>query len=201
MPHVMQRDRPALLEWAGRTGIAIDADPSHVHESTWADFLRDRVSRANRDPVPEGTEPMTIRYATTPPDAEWQGFWKDAVFNPLAWESGAPGKEAVLELHARLLSLGGWAVCVRDVGLAPILLEKGSHFDGTGAEMRIGRPRDCHENSSELAKADPSLTAHYGYALSADGMWREHSWCLRTDGRIVETTTARVAYYGAPDGA
>lgn len=50
MPHVMQRDRAELVEWAGRTGVEIAADPSYVHESTWADFLNDRIERANALP-------------------------------------------------------------------------------------------------------------------------------------------------------
>lgn len=102
----------------------------------------------------------------------------------------------MLELHRRLVSLGGWAVCVRDEDIAPVLLAEGSAASGAGAEMRIGRPRDCHDNCRELTRQDPALSWHHGYALSTDGMWREHSWCVRPDGGIVETTVERVAYYG-----
>ena len=38
-----------------------------------------------------------------------------------------------------------------------------------------------------------------GYALSDDGMWRQHSWCIdkrpRTT-KIIETTEPRVLYFG-----
>lgn len=59
MPHVMQRDRAELVEWAGRTSVRIDADPSYVHESTWADFLHDRIERANALPETDTDEPAS----------------------------------------------------------------------------------------------------------------------------------------------
>lgn len=139
----------------------------------------------------------TPTYATHAPDEEWKGFWKDAHFNPLTW--GLPAGSPVLELHDRLTALGGWAVCVRDRNAAPVLLAEARDVPGDGAEMRTGRPSDCHENCRELAGRDPSLVWHYGYALSDDGMWREHSWCVKPDGGIVETTVERVAYFGTPE--
>lgn len=57
MPHVMQRDRAELVDWAGRTGVRIDADPSYVHESTWADFLHDRIESANALPETVASDP------------------------------------------------------------------------------------------------------------------------------------------------
>jgi hypothetical protein len=36
-----------------------------------------------------------------------------------------------------------------------------------------------------------------GYTLSADGLWRQHSWGLDAgDGRVLETTERRVRYRG-----
>ena len=37
--------------------------------------------------------------------------------------------------------------------------------------------------------------AVYGYALSGDGLWREHSWLL-ADKAVVETTESRLLYHG-----
>lgn len=34
-----------------------------------------------------------------------------------------------------------------------------------------------------------------GYALSADGLWRQHSWGILRDG-ILETTERRIKYFG-----
>jgi hypothetical protein len=40
----------------------------------------------------------------------------------------------------------------------------------------------------------------FGFALSPDGLWRQHSWALSSapGGRVVETTVTRVAYAGLP---
>lgn len=36
-----------------------------------------------------------------------------------------------------------------------------------------------------------------GYALSKDGIWRQHSWCqLKKTKQVVETTIKRIEYYG-----
>ena len=61
-------------------------------------------------------------------------------------------------------------------------------------------------NSCALYKAnllntrlDGDLTIATGYALSKDGMWRQHSWLVLRKCRsykIVETTEKREAYFG-----
>ena len=38
-----------------------------------------------------------------------------------------------------------------------------------------------------------------GYALSDDGLWRQHSWLIAKPGRrwtVIETTCRRLLYYG-----
>ena len=72
-----------------------------------------------------------------------------------------------------------------------------------------GETSQCHTNSAMLWEANKSRTLEgpyreelalaTGYAMSEDGLWRQHSWCvLRTPARVkvVETTVPRVAYYG-----
>lgn len=59
-----------------------------------------------------------------------------------------------------------------------------------------GDPNACHGNAAALwirAEADAIGT---GYALSDDGLWRQHSWGVDDDGTVVETTERRVAYVG-----
>lgn len=141
---------------------------------------------------------MTTRYATTEPDADWKARWASSPFNPAIWSHEAVAATRALELRDRLVALGGWAVCMRDPRLASVLLAEGSDVPGADAEMRLGDPGRCHDNSATLVRHDPSLVCHYGYALSDDGMWREHSWCVKPDGGIIETTAERVAYFGAP---
>lgn len=145
------------------------------------------------------TNDASPRYATNAPDPDWRARWATSPFNATAWGTLVGRRAEAKSLCERLIALGGWAVCVRDIALAPVLLAEGSDVPGAGAEMRRGRPSDCHENCRELVRRDPSLVWHYGYALSEDGMWREHSWCVKPDGGIIETTVGRVAYFGAPE--
>ncbi len=49
MPWVKPEDRPALLDWMKDTGREIPADPSYIHESTWAEHLRHRIGKANAE--------------------------------------------------------------------------------------------------------------------------------------------------------
>ena len=83
---------------------------------------------------------MNTRYATTEPDADWRARWATSPFNPAIWSQEAVAATRILELRDRLVSLGGWAVCVRDPRLAAVLLLKGSDTSGEGAEMRPGEP-------------------------------------------------------------
>ena len=66
--------------------------------------------------------------------------------------------------------------------------------------MQKGRPKQCHENAclfwQENREQHPvgNFGIVTGYALSDDGMWCQHSWCIwkmaRTY-RIIETTEHR----------
>ena len=57
----------------------------------------------------------------------------------------------------------------------------------------------CHQNVSAAWKSKRSLhriiAIGTGYALSPDGLWRQHSWGVLRDG-LLETTEARVKYFG-----
>ena len=55
----------------------------------------------------------------------------------------------------------------------------------------------CHGNAARLfaASGAPEFAIGTGYALSEDGLWRQHSWAF--DGKsIIETTEVRVRYFG-----
>lgn len=96
-----------------------------------------------------------------------------------------------------LLGLEGWAVCVpyRDPDL-PKILERGRSFPGRSRMMR-GRPSQCHSNSAYCWDENRELCKICtGYALSSDGMWRQHSWVVTNDGEVVETTEKRTRYFG-----
>jgi hypothetical protein len=55
----------------------------------------------------------------------------------------------------------------------------------------------CHWNVAHLWKSENRQISGIGtgYALSEDGLWRQHSWCLTSTG-ILETTELRHTYFG-----
>ena len=67
-------------------------------------------------------------------------------------------------------------------------------------KLMHGKPSKCHANSANLWEQNKDITRICtGYALSKDGMWRQHSWLVWHKARsnqIVETTVKRIAYYG-----
>lgn len=113
-----------------------------------------------------------------------------------------PGTGERQTLFVRLLELGGWTALVpfNEPDFSRILM-RGQLWYGTDVRRVRGRPHGCHENSALLwRKRRRELRLVTGYALSDDGMWRQHSWCIRPmpsgSWRVVETTTSRVGYYG-----
>ena len=109
--------------------------------------------------------------------------------------------ERLFELKARLLDFAGEAVCLPpyEEDLENIL-EYGQFWLEYNAEMVKGEACQCHKNSARVWQKNKDKTVICtGYALSADGMWRQHSWLIHRkprSNRIVETTRPRVLYYG-----
>lgn len=109
--------------------------------------------------------------------------------------------ESMEGLARSLVAFGGWRLV--DPGFDEDLLKitaRGQLWSGHGAVRAPGTPSQCHRNSALCWEANADrLVLATGYALSADGLWRQHSWCVKIDGnkpRIVETTERRVAYFG-----
>lgn len=81
------------------------------------------------------------------------------------------------------------------------LLGRGQLWGATGKMMR-GAPSRCHSNSCFLFEANQHLdmAVATGYALSDDGLWRQHSWCVQRNRKghtlVVETTEPRLLYFG-----
>lgn len=99
-------------------------------------------------------------------------------------------------LRKKLLSLGGEEVVYQSAPSWQLNLVV--QF-GSAAALPItlckGRPSSCHQNVSLLWWADDSIELISGYALSADGLWRQHTWGVR-DGTCIETTLSRQIYFG-----
>ena len=54
----------------------------------------------------------------------------------------------------------------------------------------------CHSNCAHIWNCKPKeYKIVTGWALSDDGIWRQHTWLLRSKA-IVETTSPREKYYG-----
>jgi hypothetical protein len=82
-----------------------------------------------------------------------------------------------------------------------LLLERGAICDYPVA-LIDGEARDCHSNAAQYWHEHRQTCAIVtGYALSDDGLWRQHTWLLETTrerlhSRILETTTIRRQYFG-----
>lgn len=76
------------------------------------------------------------------------------------------------------------------------LLERGFLMAGP-IRLKIMESSSCHQNVSQVWKnrAIGIVGIATGYALSDDGLWRQHSWGLLRDG-VLETTEARQKYFG-----
>ena len=101
-------------------------------------------------------------------------------------------------LKALLLRLGG-EYMVPPMGPdsdVPALIKSGFLMHGPIRLKKLKTSR-CHQNVAALWRNQkPQIVAiATGYALSNDGLWRQHSWGLLRDG-VLETTEERTRYFG-----
>lgn len=105
-----------------------------------------------------------------------------------------------LALKYGLIAFGGQAALIttHDDDLEP-LLARGQLW-GKTSKMMKGADSQCHSNSCRLWEQNQDkLFLSTGYALSDDGLWRPHSWCMLPGARgaqVVETTVKRELYFG-----
>ena len=143
----------------------------------------------------EITKPNQIKlggFSTNPPDPEWVARWQE-----LSAKRAVHDNAETEQLKQILLRYGGWAAGIEpdDPDLTK-LIERGIIMTGRGAKIKKGKPINCHCNAAGLW-IDGLARICTGYALSRDGMWRQHSWGLTQSGQIIETTVGgRVAYFG-----
>jgi hypothetical protein len=104
-------------------------------------------------------------------------------------------QKGLTKLRRRLLDLGGDEVALRYEEDLEILLLLGKEFVGK-ARRRPGQQSQCHSNAGKLYQAGELAAIATGWALSADRIWRQHSWGIDWKGRIVETTEPRQMYFG-----
>lgn len=132
-----------------------------------------------------------MKIKTKKPDARWLRLARQRGFT---LQTGPKKMSGLKEI---LLGIGGWAVCIPHVepDLEKIL-ERGRKFPGRSKSMK-GQPSQCHSNSAACWDENRELCRICtGYALSKDGMWRQHTWVYTNNGVVVETTEKRIQYYG-----
>jgi hypothetical protein len=110
--------------------------------------------------------------------------------------------DAWQEMTGMILASGGTAVVppMAPDAMVHLLIKHGAIRVPSRVKFQRGERGGCHVNSARIflglkwkqAKADGIGT---GYALSPDGLWREHSWAMAGD-VIIETTVLREKYWG-----
>lgn len=78
----------------------------------------------------------------------------------------------------------------------PALLEEGFVMAGP-IKLKTMQSSACHQNVAALwiKRRFGIVGIATGYALSEDGLWRQHSWGISREG-LLETTEIRLKYFG-----
>ena len=78
----------------------------------------------------------------------------------------------------------------------PMLLEPGFLMSGP-IRLNVMESSSCHQNVASVwtRKEFGIVGIATGYALSDDGLWRQHSWGVLRDG-VLETTQETLKYFG-----
>ncbi len=114
------------------------------------------------------------------------------------FDAQMPGyRRAFRTLEKRIVEHGGEAVVVPPwpCDALPMLLDGGDVMSGP-IQLQMGQRSACHDNVNKRWAQGRIHAIGTGFGLSDDGLWREHSWGVRKNGTIVETTEERIAYYG-----
>ncbi len=106
-----------------------------------------------------------------------------------------PQKKKLQQLKD-ILSLYGYAVIFPHLEQdLQKLLDRGTFIFPRKLKQIPGTSRECHRNSCLLWRNNTNVTIVTGYALSDDGLWRQHTWCIMGE-EVWESTTRRELYFG-----
>jgi len=100
-------------------------------------------------------------------------------------------------LEKKLLAIGGTRLVPMPDRDLETLVETGEHQVGFRVQKHRGLSSRCHGNSAKLwlRRQHRGFRIATGYALTDDGLWRQHSWGV--EGKVLfETTVTRTAYFG-----
>ncbi len=196
----IRKDRASLMDRFG-SRVAFEKGGSVIMPIYCADDLKKGYIFSKQK-----HERLFQRVAEARMDKEWldrvRNIWWGKTADEILKDN--PGLKQLVAIRERLLEFGGDAVCMpygsdEDT---PAIYEFGQLWSGISAKMMKGQPSMCHTNACELwalNKKDHDVHICTGYALSEDGMWREHSWLIKKTPRsyqLIETTKKRLLYYG-----
>lgn len=139
--------------------------------------------------------------------------WEESCKTTMWWGREYTGSvdekcKPALSLKPIILSHGGCEVCLPAIEEdLDNIINYGQLWDNVTVKMMKGEPCHCHSNAANLWYTNRdswknkgfAVIICTGYALSKDGIWRQHSWLVQAKARvnvIVETTEPRIAYYG-----
>lgn len=175
--------------------------------------------RKVKEKITEASQ-LSKKLICDPIDKEWKdslkSFWwatnttvsldeaigVDKEQHPIYFHETKEHLEKLLNLRTKILSFGGEEVCLPYIeDDLDLILHDSQFWYGDHAIFKKGIPSRCHQNIACYFLNNPEkMKICTGYALSDDGMWRQHTWGLRTyktkDDVIIESTVPRVAYYG-----
>lgn len=157
--------------------------------------LNEKTAWRNSKPIQKKKD-MSKRVATIPMDREWKSRLSHM-------KSKRPPE--IVAFCKLLRSFGGEEVALsNDEPDLEAIMTRGQLWYDDNLLLKKGRRNGCHGNSSRIwekaqKENNPNIYLATGYALSDDGMWRCHSWCVDTSNeetRIIETTVERLLYFG-----
>lgn len=101
------------------------------------------------------------------------------------------------DLKIRLLDIGGEAVIIRPPDKHnEDTMNRGEVFIKPKIKIILGDENECHRNSAKIwFEHTLKRQLWSGYALTEDGLWRQHTW-VKDGSTVIETTEERIVYYG-----
>lgn len=112
------------------------------------------------------------------------------------WNSWQEKNPDLVRLRNDLLDIKGEEVVPSYEPDSKSLVERGHIISSENVIYTKMRDSQCHMNVRYLYLEDDSIDdIATGWALSSDGLWRQHSWAIK-NGSVVETTVGRDIYYG-----
>jgi hypothetical protein len=121
--------------------------------------------------------------------------------DPIQYNAVLPLQREAYEIGERLLSIDGHYIQIPTTNLpyCGALARYGKLMDPSNVSLQPGRPNWCHDNVIRLYNANStgwSIAAGFALNFGEHGFWNDHTWLVKRDGTIVETTERRKQYFG-----